>query len=164
MEGADIMGLDLELLALPTDNLDLRFSIGWLDTEVNTNPNGLQASFDGNQLPNAPELQYTIGARYEVPVSSSWSLALQGDLKYTDEMFREATNFPVNFTDDYTVVNARASLLQTAGNWEVALWATNLFDEDYFQEAFSSADILGSLAKFPGEPRIWGLSVSYSME
>jgi iron complex outermembrane receptor protein len=164
MEGADIMGLDLELLALPTDNLDLRFSIGWLDTEVDTDPNGLQGSFNGNQLPNAPELQYTAGARYEIPVSSSWSLALQGDLKYTDEMFREATNFPVNFTDSYTVVNARASLLQTEGNWEVALWATNLFDEDYFQEAFSSADILGSLAKFPGEPRIWGLSVSYSMQ
>jgi iron complex outermembrane receptor protein len=79
-------------------------------------------------------------------------------------MFREATNFPVNFTDSYTVVNARASLLQTEGNWEVALWATNLLDEDYFQEAFSSTDVLGSLAKFPGEPRIWGLSVSYSMQ
>ena len=91
IEGADIYGLDAELIARPVSGLDLRFGLGLLDTET-------QSSFDeldGNELPNAGQLQWTAGARYEFSVSDNFMLALQGDAKYTDQMFREATNNPL---------------------------------------------------------------------
>ena len=112
----------------PVRGLDVRFGIRYVDTEIEktgTNPGALiftDSALDGNELGNAPELQYTGILRYEFPVMSGLTLALQSDFKYSEESFKEATNDNLTKTDDYTVFNARVSLLEEAGAWELSLW------------------------------------------
>ncbi|MEK6246833.1 MAG: TonB-dependent receptor, partial [Planctomycetales bacterium] len=154
LEQADIYGVDVDLMAVPTDRLSLRLGVGYLKTEVSSE----FPEFDGNELPNAPKWQVTGGARYEIPVSDTLSMAFQADVKYFGDTFRSANNTPMGSTESFTVFNGRIVLLQTVGQWQVDLWGKNLFGEDYFQEAFDTFDPLGATAKLPGDPRTYGLS------
>jgi iron complex outermembrane receptor protein len=157
VEQADIYGVDVDLMAVPTDRLSLRLGVGYLNSEVSS----VVPELDGNELPNAPEWQVTGGARYEIPVSDTLSMAFQADVKYFGDTFRSANNTPMGATESFTVFNGRIVLLQTAGQWQVDLWGKNLFGEDYFQEAFDTFDPLGATAKYPGDPRTYGLSFQY---
>ena len=157
LESADVSGIDIDLAIQASENLDLRFGLGYVDTEV-SDP---RAAFDGNKLPNAPELQFTAGARYEVPVSTDWSFAIQGDLKYAGDSERVVPNSAFGHTDSYTIANLRIALLQPNGPWEFAIWSRNVTDEEYFIEAFEVFDPLGATAKLAGAPQTWGISANY---
>ena len=160
LDSADVSGADVDLQVLATDNLTLRFGLGYVDSEVSD----ARPEYDGAELPNAPQFQSTLGARWEIPMNANWNFALQGDLKYADSAFRTMPNSPVASTDAYTVVNGRIVLHQPEGNWEFAIWGRNLTDERYFIEAFDVFDPLGSTAKLLGAPRVWGLSANYSFQ
>ena len=144
--------------ANPVEGLDIRFGASYLDTEVKSD----FPEFDGNELPNSPETQVTGTIRYEFPVSSGMSIALQADGKYSDKMFRESTNNPWLVTDSYSVVNLRASLLATDGSWELAMWGRNILDEEYEQERFAS-DIVGQVVGLQGNPLTYGLTLNYNL-
>lgn len=156
VEEADIYGLDLEIFASPTDNLDLRFGFGYIDTELSSSI----AAIDGNEMSNAPEVQVTGGARYQFPVANSWIGAVEGDFKYSDDKFTESFNIPLNYTDSYLTVNGRISLAQENGPWEVAFFVRNITDEDNREEAFN-VDLINTIFTFPTAPRTFGGSISY---
>jgi len=160
LDSADVSGVDLDLQVLATDNVTLRFGLGYVNSEVSDS----RPVYDGAELPNAPQFQSTLGARWEIPVTANWNFALQGDLKYADSAFRTMPNSTVASTDAYTVVNGRIVLHQPGGNWEFALWVRNLTDERYFIEAFDVFDPLGSTAKLLGAPRVIGLSANFSFQ
>lgn len=157
LEQADIFGAEVEFLATPAEGLDLRLGLGYLDTEVSS----ALPEFDGNQLPNAPELQATGTIRYQMPLSDGMSATIQLDAKYTDDMYRESTNNPWLVVESYTLLNARISLLSEEGGWEVAAWARNLTDEEYDQERFAS-DIIGMVVAGQGMPRVIGATLNYN--
>jgi len=157
LEKAEISGAEIELLTSPLEGLDIRLGASYLDTDVDSK----FAEFDGNELPNSPETQFTGTARYEFPVSDALHLAFQVDAKYSDESYRESTNNPWMQTDSYTVVNGRISLLSADGTWEVAAWGLNLTDEEYEQERFAS-DIIGMIVALQGNPRQYGVTLNYN--
>lgn len=157
LDSADVTGVDVDLQVLATENVMLRLGIGYVDTEVTDS----RPVYNGAKLPNAPEFQTTAGARWDIPVSSNWSIALQADLKYTDSAFRTVPNSPQASTDSNTITNGRIVLLQPDGQWEFALWGRNITDERYFIEAFDVFDPLGITAKLSGTPRVFGISANY---
>jgi iron complex outermembrane receptor protein len=160
LDSADISGVDVDFQVLATENLTLRLGLGYLDTEVSDS----RAGFDGAQLPNAPELQWTAGGRWDIPLSTNWSLALQADLKYADSTFRTVPNSPQASTESNTVANARIVLHQPDGQWEFAVWGRNITDESYFIEAFDVFDPLGVTAKLLGAPQVFGVSANFRFQ
>ena len=157
LEEAGIFGAEIELLTSPIDGLDIRVGAGYLDTEVDSS----FADYDGNELPNSPELQLTGTIRYEFAINDGLSIALQADGKYSDETYRESTNNPWLVTDSYTVLNLRAALLSNNGDWELAAWSRNVTDEEYEQERFT-ADIIGQIVALQGNPRTYGVTLNYN--
>jgi len=158
LDGADIYGAEVELLATPMDGLDLRLGASYLDTDTDSN----FAEFDGNELPNSPETQFTGTVRYEFSMTDALNLAFQVDAKYSDEMYRESTNNPFAQIDSYTLVHGRISLLSNDGKWEVAAWGKNLTDEEYDQERFFS-DFIGMVSAGQGTPRQYGMTFNYNL-
>ena len=140
---------------LPLDGLNLRAGVSYLDTEFD-DPN-----LDGNELPNAPEVQYNAIARYEFFMDNGLGMAFQADMKYTDEMYKEATNNPLAETDDYAVVNGRVSLIGADEKWELAVWGKNLSDEDYREQVFI-VDFFGITGDLYNTPRTYGASLTYN--
>jgi iron complex outermembrane receptor protein len=156
-EDAEITGLDLDILAVPTDGLTLGFGLGLLDTELGA----IGVVPAGNKSPNAAEVQATGLIRYEFDVGSNMQMGFQGNFKYTDDMFRDAFNDPYNFTDSYTTVDARVWLAGSNGKWEAALWAKNLTDEEYTEQAFNFVDLTGLANHLYGAPQTYGVTFTY---
>lgn len=163
VDEAEIFGVDLDLTAVPMQGLTTKLSVSFLDSELSaygTTADGSPAVPAGNSLPNAPDMQVAGMARYEFPISDALSASIQVDFKYTDDMFRDAENTVIVATESYTLVNARATVFESlSAKWEVALWGKNLGDEVY-----RTGGILvpfGFANGEYGEPRTYGLSVSY---
>ena len=86
---------------------------------------------------------------------------MQANFKYTDDMYRDAFNDRYNLTDGYSTVDARIWLGDSAGNWEAALWAKNLTDEEYTEQAFNFVGLTGLANQLYGPRRVIGASLSY---
>ena len=155
-EDATVMGLDLDLLWAPVEGLTIGGSLGLLDTELGA----IGVVPAGGKLPNAAETQATGLLRYEFPVGSM-RMGLQGNFKYTDDMFRDAFNDPFNHSDSYTTVDARIWIGSESGSWELALWGKNLSDEQYTEQAFNFVDLTGLANQLYGSPLTYGLTYSY---
>jgi iron complex outermembrane receptor protein len=153
-EDAEIIGLDLDILAVPTDGLILGFGLGLLDTELGA----IGVVPAGNESPNAAEVQATGLIRYEFEVGSNMLAGIQGNFKYTDDMFRDAFNDRFNFTESYTTVDARIWIAGNDGRWEAALWAKNLTDEEYTEQAFNFVDLTGLANHLLGAPQTYGVT------
>jgi iron complex outermembrane receptor protein len=156
-EDAEIIGLDLDILAVPTDGLILGFGLGLLDTELGA----IGVVPAGNESPNAAEVQATGLIRYEFEVGSNMLAGIQGNFKYTDDMFRDAFNDRFNFTESYTTVDARIWIAGNDGRWEAALWAKNLTDEEYTEQAFNFVDLTGLANHLLGAPQTYGVTFTY---
>ncbi len=152
---ADIKGLEVDVNWMPVEGLSLRAGASFLDTELK------DPALDGNQLPNAPETQYNIIARYDMQVGDGMILAFQGDMKYSDEMYKEATNNPLGRSDDYTLVNGRISLGSSDGTWDLSVWGKNLTNEEYLEQSFI-VDFFGVTGDLYNTPRTYGATLAYN--
>ena len=153
VEEADIQGVETELLWAPLEGLNLQFNATYLDTELGEF--GLIPK--GNNLPNAPELSYAGQARYHFAINDSYTLEIAADCKYTDEMYRDATNEVLAAVDDSLLFNASVTLLQNSADWKLSLWGKNLTDERYEENVFIS-DFAGLKLDYYNAPRTYGIS------
>ena len=154
-EQADIQGVEMDVAWLPLAGLNLRAGASYLDTEIS------DPGLDGNQLPNSPEVQFNAIVRYDLDFSNGMNLGIQADMKYTAEMFKEATNNPLAETDEYTLYNARISLAGNDEQWEVAVWGKNLGNEKYLEHVFI-VDFFGVTGDLYNTPRTFGATLSYN--
>lgn len=137
-----IFGLEFELGAALTDNLNLDISYAWTRAEyrdhISTDEADLRGSdgsltenqllgdVSGNQVPRVPEHMGSMVLRYEHPLSGSRLWYVSGD--YTFESSRYAQVHNLIETGDRHLTGLRAGF--DTGNWEAVIWAKNLLDDD----------------------------------
>jgi outer membrane receptor protein involved in Fe transport len=64
--------------------------------------------------------------------------------------------------DDYNVTNARITWEDPSTQWQVAVWAENLFDTEYALGYNSISSDLGSPYVRRNFPRMYGMEVIYN--
>ena len=133
---ADMSGIEADLWWAPSDGLDIKLGVGYLDAEFEKTNRSITTyvgpiPLQGKRPVNTPEWTYNGLIRYERPLNSNLSLVLMGDFRWTDERFLEATNQVFDRADDYMLVNARAAIVGPDGRWEAALGGKNITDEAY---------------------------------
>lgn len=186
---ATVTGLEVELLARATEQLELGLAVSWLDAEYDefitafgsqpctpvppaTTCTRPLIPFDasGNQLVNAPEWKLNATARYDVPLGSAGSLVLFSQVSYQDDVFFTQINEPEVGQEAFTLLDARIAWLDAAGHWELAAFGRNLTDEEYFHNGvrFTSTsdpalDVfqIGNALGYPAPGRSWGLQATY---
>ena len=157
---AEVKGVETELWARPTDRLDIRLAVGWLDAKL-VNPRPGNETLDHHKMANSPPLTLSGSIRYTQPVTSRLQASAQLDVAHKDDYFANISNLPVVAIDESTVVNARVGLGDAPeGKWELALWAKNLFDEEYATYAVDLASTRRTLRTF-GYPRTYGIEFNY---
>ena len=156
---ARMYGVDLELYASPTEGMDLIFGAAYLDNEVeDVNVGGVIAD---REVAYAPSLSLTGLVRQEWTLSSGGAIAAQVNARWLDDHYLGLSNAAVLEEDSYAVANARLSYTLPSGNVTVALFANNLFDEEYRTVAFDLAGFFGSVESQIGRPREYGGSISF---
>ena len=159
---AETYGGELEIITSPVDGLDLRFSAAYFDATVKDVP--LRS---GSPLPPrdvdptyAPELQGTALARYAWPAFGG-TLAIQGDVTYSDEFFYNLRNFDADKFDSYTLVNAQVSWESPGTAWLATLAVRNLTDERAGVQGFDLATLCGCNEVSYRTPRFYNVGLRY---
>lgn len=112
-------------------------------------------SADGNQLPRAPKWTFSIGSRYEQPVSFG-KIGGAVNLYYNDGFYNDFAN---RFSQDsYTLVNGNVYADFGRGEmYRISLWTKNLFNTKYY--SFGTATALGDFVA-PNFGRQFGARLS----
>ena len=164
---SEILGAEADLQWLPTDNLNVRFGIAYLDTEVieweavdpdaSAWPVTVTMDVSGIELAMAPQLQYSGTVRYDWAVGSSFAMDAALEVLFTDSTTGGAQL--TDATDSYTLTNARVGFGAADGRWRLLLWGRNITDEYYYPAAYTGGN--GPFIRSVGMPRTWGLRLDY---
>lgn len=145
-----ITGLELEARATPVTGFDIVAGIGLIDAEFTNFINPFTGeNSEGNQLTFAPDLTYNLALQYRSPQGVFGRLELQG---LGTTFFDDANTLE---QDPYAIVNARLGYeAETLG---IYLFANNIFNTDYINQAFSLPPI-GAVASY-GIPATYGVQI-----
>ncbi len=182
VDDAEALGIEVEWVALLTDQFSVGATIGLLDTEITSDSTaeitgGFVVELKGERLPKAPEYTVNLWAEYAWPVSDGevWVraeyIARDGQYSDVEGLTNEQTRgpspnqglvraivgeFPYH-SPDYDLINIRAGW--DLDTWSLTAFVENLTDEEYYtgtQENFGASGI-----RLRPHPRVIGASVSY---
>ena len=158
---ADIIGVEVEVTAVPHERLLLNAGFGYIDAEYDElnlpTTNVAQAISLKTKLPNTPETTVNISAEYTHPLA--WgSLVVRGDYRYTDDLYNDAQNSPFLYQDGYHTFNA--SLTFSSGNWDFSVFGTNLTDKRFITSGDSNFGLGFHEANY-NRPREFGGLIRY---
>jgi len=157
---AEIYGIDADLWWRPTEGLDIKVGAAYLDTELtswnSTDPEEIDAHV-GNEIPDAPEFTANGMIRYEWPVADALLASVMFDASYNASTFKDIGNTDYLEQPSYWLANARVAVGSEGGDWNVALYVKNMFDEEYIRQAF---DNFGEAWVYEtwGAPRTYGVT------
>jgi iron complex outermembrane receptor protein len=109
----------------------------------------------------APELQASAIARYAWN-SLGGTMAIQGDVSYSDDFYYNLRNFEADQFDDYTMVNAQLSWQSASDRWTATLAARNITDERAGIQGFDLAILCGCNEVSYRAPRFYSVGLRYS--
>ncbi len=156
---ARIKGFELEMQARPTANFDLIGSVGYVDFEITELAAGVQDFTITAQAIKTPEWNASFGAQYTWDISDDSSMSLRGDWTYQSKTYQDVQNTEMIAAPGYSLLNARLTYMNDEGNWEMALFVTNLTDKAYIASAYQTLTSFGTANLIYGRPREWGLTV-----
>ncbi|GGA75192.1 TonB-dependent receptor [Neiella marina] len=156
IDDVETQGLELEVALQATDNLDLRFSAGIVDSEIKAFDE--RPELEGESQVWVPEYNYSISANHEYELTSEWSLISRADVQVEGPKYYDI-EMPDVESSTYTFVNAGFGV--RSDDWLVQVFVDNLTDERGIEDIFLFADGVTELARQPNKPRSYGVEVSY---
>ncbi|MCB1678421.1 MAG: TonB-dependent receptor [Halioglobus sp.] len=143
---ATTQGIEADLKWAATERLTLNIAGAWLDAEYDdyedapcnthqvlaaTCPNPAAGTQDlsGQSLQYAPDVSVTASAEYVWPLGAALELIGFVQMVYSDEFALSLDLDPNLYQDSYTKYDARLTLADTGGRWELSLIGRNLNDE-----------------------------------
>ena len=176
IEEAQVQGFEADFNFIATDNFSIFGGIGLLDSEIKQNNN--RPLSVGNDLPQAPNETFNLGALVEYPVFGDKTLFARADWQYIGETWfhtlqGEQTptiwqaffgpgllqDFTNSQRDAYDTLNLRIGL--EADNWSVTAWGKNITDESYLEEIIPAPEFGGSF-NHQSAGDSYGLELTYN--
>ena len=182
VEEVETSGVEIDLQARLTANLDLFLGVAYAETDYGDNltdtsnklinDRGFRAgtsllpevsALSGRQLTNAPRSVVTASLTWNKPIGSNLELLFNGTARWQDDINTGSDLDPEKDEPAYTIVNARIGLGQAEGTWSLEAWANNLFDEEFAQVAFDiPLQSNNGFGAFLGEQRTYGVTFRYN--
>ena len=162
---AEISGLEIESVWRATDSFSVNFTLATLDAEYTDT--GLSTTVQtGDKFVNAPETSYSLGLQWDNDLSGGGSIMARFDYGWIDEVvtFRDRRfHWPSRANEAYGLASGRITYTPAAGNWDIALLATNLTDEYYRQGGFPAV-LAGIDQGVVGRPQEIGVTIRLRLE
>jgi iron complex outermembrane receptor protein len=169
-----IYGAEIEFVGLPTRDLRLEGSLGWLHTEYDEFEravsflDGSEIDRSGEEFDETPKLQTMLAAQYTYMLGGMPRSWLNGwitprlEWTYQSDVFFEGPELGAAAEQDaYHLLHGKLSYELHDDRVMVGLWARNLTDEHYFDESFSLGGSIGTFNRFFAQPRTFGGEISY---
>jgi iron complex outermembrane receptor protein len=147
---ATAQGAEFEVTFAPTDNLLFNVNLGILDTSYTDIYVANAAGYTPGQteFSQAPETTGNLGVQHDATLQNGGTFTTRFDYTYTSQYWRAAdptlrTGFnpsiPPGFnneTGDFGTVNMRLTYAPPEGDWDIAVFGTNLTDEYILNSGF----------------------------
>ena len=183
IDDAEAMGIEVEMLALVSENLTIGATLGILDTEITSNTTaeitgGFVVDLEGEDIPKSPELTMSAFAEYAWNLDSGADAWVRVEFIHRDGQYSDVegltneqtrgpspnqglvraltSNFPYE-SPDYDLWNIRAGV--NYEQWSFIVFAENVSDEEYYtgtQENFGASGI-----RLRPHPRVVGASLKF---
>lgn len=168
-----VKGVEIDLTVAITEALEVSFNGSYIDKELTpeinlpSNWSGLPPGVIGTVedieafvFLSAPDWSYNIGVEYTLPLDVQL-----GEVILSSNYFKisEIHYGGTIHADEYSTVDIRADwfgVLET--DFDVAVYVTNLTDEEAIQGPSSSSASFGFSSAIYNDPRMWGASIRYS--
>jgi iron complex outermembrane recepter protein len=166
---AEVKGAELEFTVIPMPGLTFSGFYAYLDAtytkfvapEGYVAPGGVDiGSRKGNYLRNSPEHTWALLTTYDMTLPGGAGLSFQLDWQYKDKVYQDPDNLEIGATPSYDLLDGRIALTSASEQWELAVWAKNLLEEDYFIHSYASGTPASGIMT-PGLPRTYGLTLTW---
>lgn len=148
-----LQGMELEVSAFVTDNLEIFGNYGYSKTEFK-DFESTNYDYAGNEFRQAPRNTATLGFNFR-----SGNFQATMDVNFEDKSYVDNEN--TRESDSRALVNGR--IRYDLNQWVLSAWVTNLFDREYVTSHYQrnpvypvAQDLVGV-----GAPRMFGAGVSY---
>ena len=169
---ATIWGFEGEVLVSPVPNFSFGGTVGYTNAEFDEflDLDGAGNVIDRSGEPlGGPEWQFSLNASYQADISDNATLGFNMNYFFTGEEsltgpgFASRLNPGEDAIPEYQLVNAQVDLdLTDVGglpNLNIAIFAKNLFDVQYFTGG-NAVDLFGGVAnRLVGEPQQFGVRI-----
>jgi iron complex outermembrane receptor protein len=161
---AEGYGFELEGAWAIGERVLLAGNYSWLKTEYTEfeiNPaEGETAADDltGEPRAESPEHKFAVSAQYTQPLAEHGDVVARIDYTWGDDRI-DPTRGPVS---DYGIANARIAWYSADSHWEVALWSTNLADEEQIV-TYGNGQVVNSTPGWRITPRMYGVDLQYNL-
>jgi iron complex outermembrane recepter protein len=120
---------------------------------------GVPVDLTGNELPQAPNWKFGIGAQYTFHFGSGMTLVPRVDYNWTGGYFARSFNRPIDRVDSYGIVNAQLQLNGRDDRWFVRAFVQNLTNNDAITGLYVTDQSSGLFTNaFTLEPRQYGVA------
>ena len=160
---AETYGAELELQTSPMDGLDLMFNVAYFDATVEDVP----LRFDSPLPPEDVDPTYAPPFQASGMVRYAWdamggTMAVQGDVSYSDSFYYNLRNFSADQFDSYTLFNAMVSWESSDQTWLATLAGRNLTDESAGVQGFDLATLCGCNEVSYRAPRFYSIGLRHN--
>src|SRR5690606_367183 len=170
----DADGWEFEVIYAPREFERWQFNVGLgiINTAYREagffDPNTGSGTSPSAPFAYAPDNSASIGITYDLPLQNGASVLFSGNYGWMDDYVRDAAHQRILIDESgnyimepsYGVLNTRFVYEPAQGNWSVALWGTNLTDEQYVNGGFDARQVWGYDFAVIGPPREIGASVN----
>jgi iron complex outermembrane receptor protein len=162
------IGIELDGAFAATENLSFNYAFGFADPKYKNGTKSrrfasplfcdnivcpVDGEVGGKQLQRTSKITASLGAQWAAPITDDFGYYARADVSYRSKQFVDEMN--LTSIAPVTLVNAAIGL--TGQNWELQLWAKNLFDKKYIGSSFFIIQF-GSYSPFFGDRRQIGLT------
>ena len=182
--GAEVWGLEFDVLWLATDNLTVGGNFSYTDTEYSesflvvdgadpTTPGAIYTGLNngdrvrdlkGNPLPRIPEMKASAYMVYNWYLGDRGNIDLFGSYSWVDEVYFAAFEDELDRAPAYSRVDLRATWTSAAESWVVSAFVNNVFNEIGIRQILrhGGEDGYRRTAQV-SEPRVFGVELTYNL-
>ena len=166
-QGANIpevifQGFEIEAVARPVENLEVRLSYGYSDNEIEKYIPGARVDYSGNRLAHSDESDFSGSIRYEYALGGSAVLAPQLEWFYHGPRPVDSTGRSGDWGGDFWSYSARLRYENRGSGFSVSVFVENISDDINFPRAvFPGPEAFGTDGMFTTYPRSVGVTMGY---
>jgi iron complex outermembrane receptor protein len=157
-------GLEVEVQAVPIDNLNIAFSATLMEAQYDdyrnvpapANYTGF-LNYTGNDVPYSPSMKLTGQIGYDFVLSDGSVITPQATVLYSDDYYLTDTNTSLDLQEAFAKVDLRLSWVDASERYRFDVFANNIGDEITLNRAtFGSRGLNQSY----DAPRMYGIRLS----
>jgi outer membrane receptor protein involved in Fe transport len=180
--GAEVLGVEAEVLWLATDSLTLGGNFSYTPNEYTKDlrildpasvetPTSLypdqetnEQNINGNQLLQVPELKFTTYGTYSIPLDAGANLDLSAVYSWTDDVYYSPFENEREMAEAYGRLDVRATWTNAEQNIEIAAFCNNVMDDVAVLQVLRHGE--GEHFRQTGGttvPRLFGVELTYKL-